>query len=306
MQWSEVKIFFNFKEPELAIDLISLLFFELEVTGVVIDDPLTKPADTLRDSAGGDPEPYAVIGYFPGGRFSSEHRDKLKAGLADLEKEHGILSRMVVDRLDDARWSESWKEHFHPEKISQHLVIKPSWKEYEPRSDEIIIELDPGMAFGTGTHPTTRLCLNLIESCLKPRDSVLDVGTGSGILMIAAAKLGARKVYGIDKDWSAVDIARANLTLNRVDPGKFFLICGHLMKAIVGSFDLIIANILTEAIIDLLDDIGKVIEKNGCFLCSGILEESQNLVTDKLKTLDFEIIHRYSKEGWVAIAGKRR
>jgi ribosomal protein L11 methyltransferase len=146
----------------------------------------------------------------------------------------------------------------------------------------------------------------LIETYLKPYDSVLDVGTGSGILMIAAAKLGARKVYGIDKDWLAVDIAKANLKRNRIDPEKFALICGHLIEAIGGSFDLVVANILTEAVIVLLDDINKVLSKNGCFLCSGILEKNQNSVTDKLKALDFEIINIYSKEEWVAIAGKRR
>jgi ribosomal protein L11 methyltransferase len=306
MQWSEVKIVFDHKEPELAIDLISLLFFDLDLTGVVIEDPLLNPDDTRKESDGRRPEPYAVKGFFPGSRLSPEHRDKLEAGLAYLEKEHGIRSRMVVDRLDETRWSDAWKTHFHTEKISRHLVIKPSWRQYKSRAGEIVLEIDPGMAFGTGTHPTTRLSLNLIELCLNPRDSVLDVGIGSGILMIAAAKLGARKVCGIDKDWLAVDIAKANLKQNHIDPEKYVLICGHLVKAIRGRFDLVVANILTGAILVLLDDVIHVLEKNGWFLCSGILKENQNVVMDKLKTLDFEIIHRYSKDDWVAIAGKRR
>ncbi len=302
----EVKIIFEHKEPELAADLISLLLYDLESKGVIIEDPLLQPDEGWEDRAGGIPEHYAVKGFFPGGRLSQKHRHKLETGLARLENEHGILSQMVIDRLDQADWSNAWKAHFHTEKISQHLVIKPSWQDYEPRAGEIVLEIDPGMAFGTGTHPTTRLCLNLIETCLKPHDSVLDVGTGSGILMIAAAKLGARKVCGIDKDWLAVGIARANLRRNRIDPQKFALICGHLIEAIGGSFDLVVANILTEAVIVLLDDIPKVLSKNGCFLCSGILEKNQNSVTDKLKALDFEIINIYSKEEWVAIAGKRR
>ena len=306
MKWLEVKIIFEHKEPELAADLISLLLYDLESKGVIIEDPLLQPDEGWEDRAGGIPEHYAVKGFFPGGRPSQKHRHKLETGLARLENEHGILSRMVIDRLDEADWSEAWKAHFHTEKISQHLVIKPSWQDYKPRAGEIVLEIDPGMAFGTGTHATTRLCLNLIETCLKPHDSVLDVGTGSGILMIAAAKLGARKVCGIDKDLLAVDIAKANLKRNRIDPEKFTLICGHLIEAIGGNFDLVVANISTEAVIVLLDDINKVLSKNGFFLCSGILKENQSSATDKLKELDFETINLYGKEEWVAIAGKRR
>ena len=306
MLWSEIKILFESKEPELAIDLISMLFFDLNVTGVVIEDPQTNPAVNRKYSLGSQPEFYAVIGYFPGGRLSPEHRDKLKAGLANLEKEQGIRSRMVVDRLDEARWSDAWKAHFYPMKISQRLVINPTWRHYESRAGEVVLEIDPGMAFGTGTHPTTRLSLNLIESCLTPQDSVLDIGTGSGILMIAAAKLGARNVCGIDNDRLAVDIAKENLKKNRIDPAKYTLICGHLVNPIGGKYDLVVANILTDAIMVLLDDVIHVLKKNGWFLCSGILKENQNLVIDKLKTLDFEIIHRYSKKEWIAIAGKRR
>ena len=306
MQWLEVKIIFEHKEPELAAELISLLFYDLESKGVIIEDPLLKPHEGWDDRAGSSPEQHAVIGFFPGGRLSPEHRHKLEKGLARLENEHSILSRMVIDRLDEADWSAAWKAHFHIEKISQHLVIKPSWQDYKPRSGEIVLELDPGMAFGTGTHPTTRLCLNLIETCLKPQDSVLDVGTGSGILLIAAAKLGAGKVCGIDKDWLAVDIARANLKRNRIDPQKIALLCGHLTDAINCSFDLVVANMLTGAVLALLDDIAEVLGKNGRLICSGILKENQSLVTAKLKALDFEIINIYSKEEWVAIAGKRR
>jgi ribosomal protein L11 methyltransferase len=306
MKWLEVKIIFEHKEPEQATDLISLLLYDLESKGVIIEDPLLQPHEGWGDRAGCGPQHYAVKGFFPESRLSQKHRHKLNTGLAYLEYEHGILSRMVIDQLDEADWSDAWKAYFHTEKVSQHLVIKPSWQDYEPLAGEIVLEIDPGMAFGTGTHPTTRLCLNLIETCLKPHDSVLDVGTGSGILMVAAAKLGARKVCGIDKDCLAVDIAKANLKQNRIDPQKFALICGHLIEAIGGSFDLVVANILTEAVNVLLDDINKVLSKNGCFLCSGILQKNQNSVADKLKALDFEIIDIYSKEEWVAIAAKRR
>ena len=172
--------------------------------------------------------------------------------------------------------------------------------------DEIILEIDPGMAFGTGTHPTTRLCLNMIETYLDKDDTFLDVGTGSGILMIAAVKLGAKKIWGIDNDESALAIAEKNLMLNGIRPFQYKLVCGNLVDPVADRFDLVVANILTEAIMALLDQIKKVLIDTGRFICSGIIERHQNTVIDKMKLLDFEIINIYSMQNWVAIAGKLR
>ncbi len=306
MKWLAVKIIFEHKEPELATDLISELFYNLEAKGVVIEDPSFKPDQSWGKNAVNFPEHHAVIAYFPQRHLSLKHRQILKTELEYLKDMHQIQSKMVISQLEEEDWSESWKAHFHPEKVGEYLVVKPSWHAYETQLDEIVVEIDPGMAFGTGTHPTTRLCLNMIEAYLKPGNSVLDVGTGSGILMIAAAKLGAEKVCGIDNDKYAIDIATKNLIRNMINPAQCTLLCGNLVEPITKRFDLVVTNLWAEAVIKLLRDINKVLKANGYFLCSGIIQQNQNSVVDQMKALDFEIINIYSKEEWIAIAGKLR
>ncbi|UCH22123.1 MAG: 50S ribosomal protein L11 methyltransferase [Deltaproteobacteria bacterium] len=306
MKWLEVKIIFDHKKPELATDLISQLLYELDAKGLVIEDPSLQPEEGWGNNGRTRQEHHAVKGYFPSRHLSQLQWRKLESGLAHLMERNHINSRIVVSQLDEADWAESWKAYFRPEKVGERLVVKPSWHAYEAQPDEIILEIDPGMAFGTGTHPTTRLCLKLIEAYVKPGDSVLDVGTGSGILMIAAAKLGAEKVCGIDKDKLAVDIAKKNLKRNIIHPEKVLLICGNLIEPISERFEMVAANLLAEAVINLLHGVKRVLKSNGYFLCSGIIKQNQSLVIDRLKALDFEIINIYSMEEWIAIAGKLR
>lgn len=304
MKWLEVKVLFKHDKSEFAADLISQLLYALNVKGVVIEDPSLAPVAGWGKNALQRPQRHAVKAYFPENFLSPKRWQKLRRGLAHLAQVNGIRSRIVISRLDEEDWAESWKTHFHAEKVGKRLVVKPSWQEYKAQPSEIVLEIDPGMAFGTGTHPTTRLCLNLIEAHLLPGDSLLDIGTGSGVLMIAAAKLGARKVCGIDIDRAAIAIAERNLKLNAVNPVTFTLICGNLIEAIDHRFDMVVVNILTEAIIVLLKDVNRVLNKNGVLLGSGIIKKNQKSVIDKLKELDFEIMSIYSKEKWVAIAAK--
>jgi ribosomal protein L11 methyltransferase len=306
MKWLEIKVVFEAKETELAADLISQLFYALEVQGVVIEDPSLQPVEGWGENSVSRPGRLAVTGYFAENFLSQKRWQKLQTGLAHLAQVSDIRSQIIISRLDEEDWAESWKAHFQAEKVSKRLVVKPSWQDYKAQPSEIVLEIDPGLAFGTGTHPTTRLCLNLIEALMLPGDSLLDVGTGSGVLMIAAAKLGARKVCGIDKDAVALAVAQRNLKQNAIDQATVTLICGNLIEAVVQQFDLVVANIVTDAIIILLNDINRVLKKNRVFLCSGIHKTSQNCVIDKLKELDFEIMNIYSKDEWVAIAAKLR
>jgi ribosomal protein L11 methyltransferase len=306
MSWLEIKVIFEDKEPELAADFVSQLFYALEAQGVVIEDPSLQPIEGWGNNAVSRPQRHAVKAYFPENALSRKQWQKLRAGLARLAQESNIHSRIVTSQLAEEDWAESWKAHFHAEKVGKQLVVKPSWQDYKAQLDEIVLEIDPGMAFGTGTHPTTRLCLNLIEAHLLPGDSLLDIGTGTGVLMIAAAKLGARKVCGIDKDRAAIAIAERNLKRNGIKPAQFTLICGNLIEAIIQRFDIVVVNILTDAIIILLNDIRRVLKKNGVFLGSGIIKNNQNSVIARLKRLDFEIMKIYSKKEWVAIAAKLR
>ena len=173
-----------------------------------------------------------------------------------------------------------------------------------PEAREIIIEIDPGMAFGTGTHPTTSLCIQMLEKYIQTDDSVLDIGAGSGILMLAAAKLGAGCVHGVDEDNNAVEIALQNLVLNKIDANRFKVQSGNLIDGIHDRFDLVTANILTGVILQLLDNLKRVLAENGRFICSGILEKSAPLVMEKMRTSGFEILELRTREEWVAIVGR--
>lgn len=193
-----------------------------------------------------------------------------------------------------------------PVRLSERLVVVPSYGNCSAGENELVIRIDPGMAFGTGTHPTTALCVNLIEEHLKKGDHFLDVGTGSGILMIAAAKLGAEKVVGIDKNEMSVEIARQNLILNNIEEERFQVRVGDLLDGVGKRFHMVVANILTEIIIDLLDDMGKVLRKSGVFICSGMIERNTHRVVSKMKRLGFELVEMRTKAYWVSIAAKQR
>jgi ribosomal protein L11 methyltransferase len=160
------------------------------------------------------------------------------------------------------------------------------------------------MAFGTGTHPTTTLCINLIEAYLNKGDSVLDIGTGTGILMITAAKLGAGWVCGVDKDTVAVDVAAANLELNGLDPQSYSLSTGNLLEGIKDKYDFVVANIFTHVILELLDKLHRALTTDGIFVCSGMFEKNKNLVVAKMKNMGFEILEVCVQEEWSAIAGR--
>ncbi len=170
--------------------------------------------------------------------------------------------------------------------------------------EKSVFEIDPGIAFGTGTHPTTALCIELIGRYLRQGNKFLDVGTGSGILMVAAAKLGAGKVAGIDKNIVAVEIARENLRLNRIEKKRFAVKAGNLVDEVQDQFDLVVANILTEVIVVLLDSVKKVLKKTGVFICSGMLEKNTHRVEKKMIASGFEILDMCTKNKWVAFAAK--
>ncbi|MDF1590882.1 MAG: 50S ribosomal protein L11 methyltransferase [Desulfobacterales bacterium] len=305
MKWSEIKVIFDSTDKELAADLISNIFYDLGLSGVVLED-----ADMpLSPNGPGDlplPRVNAVSAYLPKTENLPGSMDFINTKLLELARQFHIQSRIVCRDIDETDWAESWKAYFWPQKIGRKIVIKPSWREYVSHPDDIILEIDPGMAFGTGTHPTTSLCLQMIETHLQKGDAFLDVGTGSGILMAAAAKLGAERLIGIDNDVLAVEIAGKNLLLNHIDPEKFDVFAGDLAETVHEKFHFVAANILTEAIIRLLDQIRNILKDGGVFVCSGIIEENKELILSKMETLGFEILDTAVQEKWVAVAGRLR
>ena len=220
--------------------LIADAFDGIDVRGVVVEDPDDEPAEGWGDGRVFRPEHHAVIGYFPGDRSAAAKRRQLETAVRNLDATAGVRCRITYGEMDEEDWAESWKAFFWPEKISPRLVVKPTWRPYQARADEIVLEIDPGMAFGTGTHPTTRLCLLAMEAHLRKGHRVLDIGTGSGILLVAAAKLGAGRLCGIDTDPVAVDIARENLQRNGVGPDRYALYHGSLAAVKENAFDLMV------------------------------------------------------------------
>jgi ribosomal protein L11 methyltransferase len=306
MKWIEAKIVFDHPDKDLAADLISNVFYDFGLQGVVVDDPNIKPDEGWAEDAVGRPVRHAVTGYFHKDSQAEPRCKFLEEKLRQLNVSLGLFYRISYKELDEQDWANSWKAYFGPQKIGTHMVVKPSWREYQADSDDIVIELDPGMAFGTGTHPTTSLCITMIEKHLNKGDSFLDVGTGSGILMIAAAKLGADRLCGLDKDEVAIDIAAKNLELNNVSPLMFQLKAGHLVSEFTESYNFIVANIFTHVILELLHDIPRLLRAGGVFVCSGIIENNINSILSAMKDLDFEILETAAKEKWVAIAARLR
>ena len=217
-----------------------------------------------------------------------------------------IYGRLVVEdkHVKDDDWKDNWKEFFKPSKITDRIVVKPTWETYEKQSDdELIIEIDPGMAFGTGTHETTTLCIKLLEKFAEPQDKVLDVGCGSGILSIAAGLLGIKDVLGVDIDPIAVEVSKENVELNGFsDVVK--IQWGDLTKGIDYKADVVVANLMADLVMMLANDAAKHLKGKGIFISSGILVEKKGIVSKSIEENGFEIVEILEQGDWCAIAAK--
>ncbi len=212
------------------------------------------------------------------------------------------IQQIQVAGVSDEDWKYKWKEYFKPTKITERLVVKPSWETYEKAGEELVIEIDPGMAFGTGTHPTTALCLRLLEKHMENgRSRVLDVGCGSGILAIAAALLGAEQVLGVEIDPVAVAIAKSNVAANGLSE-NVRIIAGDLTKGLDFRGDILTANLMADLVIALSEDAAVHLSENGVLIASGILIEKKEQVVAALLASGFHILEIPEEGEWCAIA----
>ena len=301
MKWMEVKVRFESKEPLIAEDLISNLFYEFNLQGVVIEQP--DNGETSANDWGGDavlqPEYYSVTGYFPDNELLDKRCSELQSKL-DLLKKEDIQIWLEKRNIDEEDWAHSWKTFFKAVKISRRVVVKPTWQEYKAEPGDIVIEIDPGMAFGTGTHPTTSLCIKMIEKYMRSGDNFLDIGTGSGILSITAAKYGANKITGVDIDEVAVEIAGNNLRLNNIKQ-DFSIKNGTVTEVAGEKFDFVVANITSEILVLCLDEIKTVLKIGSTLILSGIITNNLGDVQTKLKELGISIMDMVVEDDWVAI-----
>lgn len=216
-----------------------------------------------------------------------------------------VPANVLQKPLEETEWQTAWKKYYHPVRITRYLTVVPDWETYKKTADEEkILKLDPGMAFGTGTHPTTQLCLQALEMYLRGGEELIDVGTGSGVLSIAASKMGAGKIRAFDLDQVAVDSAVENLKLNP-DVKNIEIKPNDLLEGIQVQADVVVANVLAEIIEPLVPQAKKCLKPGGLFITSGIIKDKLNLILDDLQKDNFEIIEVLQMKDWRAIVAKK-
>lgn len=312
MDWLEVTVRTN----TAGADLISELLISAGAKGTSIEDrfdAFSEPTDATQWDLI-DPsviekmdEDTLVHAYFPAETTDRDAIETLRARLAALTPEWlGFDAGKRVLEIANVReedWAENWKKYYKPFRVGKHIVVRPVWEAYEPQEGDKVISIDPGMAFGNGTHETTSMCLGLVEDYIKPGYEVLDVGTGSGILAIASVLMGAQSAVGIDLDPVAVRVANENIERNGLSDSVHAQV-GDLVKGIDTQADVVFANIIADAVIMLSRAIRAHMKPGGVFICSGIILEREQDVLDALAEAGF-VVDRIEHRGeWSAIAAR--
>lgn len=312
MNYSEYTI----ETTALGADLLPEILAELGILSVQVTGPTEEP---LRPTEYLSEEvkqreaemPYGVIFYLEAEEHHPEEAPpvilQLRERLSELRREQGALFGSLALSLKvrgDEEWKDRWKAYFHAAKVSERFAVSPSWEERVPADEEeIVLSIDPGLAFGTGTHETTSLTLRLLEKYLREGDTVIDVGCGTGILSIAASKLGASYVLGIDIEEEAVEASRENFIRNGVSNAEARL--GDLTKDVTMTADLVVANLLTNLVMELTADISKHLRDGGFYLMSGILAEHEARVRDCLAANGFTVQEVLADGEWIAISARK-
>ncbi|GCE14080.1 50S ribosomal protein L11 methyltransferase [Tengunoibacter tsumagoiensis] len=305
MQWLELTVQVH---PE-AVESVSELLSTYTSDGIVIEEPyeLSDDGQEYRILHG---QPVIVHAYLPMDGKEEATKQQIAQGLWHFTSlgAHfvGELQTCVVNEED---WANAWKDYYHVTHIGKRLVIRPSWREYTPKDEEVVLTLDPGMAFGTGVHPTTRMCLEQVEQKVQPGMRILDVGTGSGILALAAAKLGAASVYAIDNSSVAVESAQANAALNDLTD-RIQVVLGILDEAeaerTAGQYDLVLANIIAHIIGSIAPQLAQTLAPHGLLVVSGIIEARRPDAEGPLLEAGLELVEEVKIDDWLALVYRKR
>lgn len=302
MQWMEVTLSVDGEAAEAVTELLQRYSYQ----GVAIEQE-DVPPEAWDDGHAEPPQRLTIRGYFPADRRVEETKYLLDTALGHMSLMYPMPTP-VYRLIDEADWAEAWKANYKPIRLGRKLIIRPEWVEIETAPDEVVISLDPGMAFGTGTHPTTQLCLEALEEVVQPGMQVLDLGCGSGILSIAAAKLGAAHVLGVDIDAIAVTAAQQNSARNGL--ADTITVQEGSVDIVVDSgqqFDLVVANILAWIIMMMCDNgLGAVVRPGGLGIFSGIIAEQAEDVEHALRRVGLKPYARHQQGDWVAILTKRK
>lgn len=303
MQWSEISVSIDRE----GVEAVANMFHELGAGGVVIEDPelinsYRAGGWAYEDLPSVGPERGVIVrAYLPVDSRLPVRLQEIKASVNQiLSTLPHLQGKIEFRRVEDEDWAGAWKKYYQTTKLGDRLVIKPVWEQYLPSSEEIVIEIDPGMAFGTGTHPSTVMCLLGLEDYINGGERVIDIGTGSGILAIAAAKLGASAVIGIDCDPIAVKSARSNVELNQV-ADRVSLYQGDLLTGIQATADLIVANLTADLIKVLTSQLDCLLVPEGRAILGGIITARLAEVQDNLREAGYVTTETRTQDDWVTL-----
>lgn len=304
MNWIKVKIdYFSNTLEETKSKLINM-FEEIGIKQIEVIDYFSDNSLDYNINFKKKSEIWSIIGYIVNNRFSKLKlniiSDKLKEFSLDDEE---FMYEIYTSECSDDDWKDEWKKYFHTVNITDNIIIKPSWDDYEASEGETVIEIDPGMAFGTGTHETTALCVEFLEKYVPGKKKLLDIGCGSGILMLIGKILGVEKVVGIDIDSNVKDVVIENFEKNNIK-ANYEIIIGDLVEDINEKYDLVVSNILVDVLTELLENIEKTLEKGATIIFSGIIKDKEEEFLRKTKEHNLVEIDRNEKNNWVSLVFK--
>ena len=303
--WTEIKITVNSKDVDKATDIANMTVDY----GVYIEDytDLEEMAwsisriDLIDEELVNKDRNQAIIHiYIP----DSDNPFEAVAYLTERFTAENINNTIICDSVKDTNWLDGWKKYFKPIEIGTNLVVCPSWEKYDNTQNRKVLNIDPGAAFGTGTHETTNLCLNVLDKTDCKDKKVLDIGCGSGILALSSLLLGAKSALGVDIDELAVKTAVENAKINNLSDKSEF-VCGDLVDKVSGTFDIICANIVADVIITLCDNVSNYMNENSVLILSGIIDSREQDVINKINKSDIIIEDKFYKNNWVSFVCKK-